>query len=960
MVEVLEQPRDPFVRRHIGPGREQVASMLESLGFEHMDDFVDAVVPEAIRYRERLALGPPSGEHEQLARLRAIADRNEVFRSYIGMGYYGTDVPTVIQRNVLENPGWYTQYTPYQAELAQGRLEALINFQTLVAELTELPLANASLLDEATAAAEAMAMCWAFAKRRKGTFYVDEGCHSQTLAVVRTRAEPLGIQVRVGAPSDIGAGDADLCGVLVQYPASDGRIADYANLAKTAHANGALLVVATDLLALALLRPPGAFGADIAVGSSQRLGVPMGYGGPHAGFMSTSEQLERLIPGRIVGMSKDTAGRPAFRLARQTREQHIRREKATSNICTAQVLPAVLASMFAVYHGPRGLKRIAERVHRATCLLAAGLRKLGLDPGDGPFFDTLRVATEDHAAILESARRRQINLRQHPDGSLGIALDETVGTADLADLLNAFAEGLGRSAPDAAVLTGEVDCELPAPHARETPYLQQAVFNAIESEHQMLRYLFRLQERDLSLTHSMIPLGSCTMKLNATAEMAPITWREFGALHPFAPAEQAAGYAELFAQLERWLGEITGLPAVSLQPNAGSQGELAGLLTIRGYHAARGEAHRNVCLVPVTAHGTNPASSVMAGMRVVPVGSDDEGGIDLADLNRLCEQHSEELAALMITYPSTAGVFDEAVVEICRTVHEHGGQVYLDGANLNAQVGLCRPAEIGADVCHLNLHKTFCIPHGGGGPGMGPICAAPHLAPHLPGHPLTPGGPGTEGAIAAAPFGSGSILPISWMYIAMMGAEGLTQASQTAILSANYMAKRLSAHYPVLYSGRHGFHAHEFIIDLREFKKSADVTVDDVAKRLIDFGFHAPTMAWPVAGTMMIEPTESETQSELDRFCDAMIAIRDEIRRIESGEMSREDNPLKHAPHTVEAVASSEWTHAYSRELAAFPAPWLRERKFWPSVGRIDNAWGDRHLVCTCDPISAYVDDADV
>ncbi len=968
MMKNLSEPLDPFARRHIGPPEAEVAQMLSAVGFERIAEFIDAVVPEAIRYRQPLDLGRPSGEHEELERLRRIAGRNRLFRSYIGMGYHGTSVPAVIRRNVLENPGWYTQYTPYQAELAQGRLEALVNFQTLVAELTGLPLANASLLDEATAAAEAMSMCRALAKGRKNTFFCADDCHPQTLAVVRTRAEPLGIQVVVGPADELRPGDHDLCGALVQYPTTEGRIADYEPLAERVHQAGGLLVVATDLLALTLLRPPGEFGADIAIGSSQRFGVPMGYGGPHAAFIATSEQLERLIPGRIVGVSKDAAGRRAFRLARQTREQHIRREKATSNICTAQVLPAVLASMFAVYHGPAGLRRIAERVRAGALALAEGLRQLGLEPGAGPIFDTLKVPTDAADEIVAAAHERGINLRRYPDGALGVALDETVGAADLTDLLASFAAGLGKASPAPEELADAGDEALPAPHARRTEFLEQEIFNSIHSEHQMLRYIFQLQERDLSLAHSMIPLGSCTMKLNATAEMMPITWPELATMHPFAPGEQAAGYLEIIRQLESWLGEITGLPAVSMQPNAGSQGELAGLLTIRNFHAARGESHRDVCLVPVTAHGTNPASSVMAGMKVVAVASDQSGGIDLDDLRRLCDKHADRLAALMITYPSTAGVFDEEVVEICRAVHEAGGQVYLDGANLNAQVGLCRPAEIGADVCHLNLHKTFCIPHGGGGPGMGPICAAEHLAPFLPGHPLAPAaaadepmpGSGSGGAVAAAPYGSPSILPIPWMYIAMMGAEGLTRASEIAILSANYMAKRLSGHYPVLYSGRHGFAAHEFIIDLREFKKTADVTVDDVAKRLMDFGFHAPTMAWPVAGTMMIEPTESETKDELDRFCDAMIAIRAEIRQIERGEASREDNPLKNAPHTVEAVASSEWSHPYSREQAAFPGDWLRQRKFWPPVGRIDNAWGDRHLVCTCDPVSAYTDEAEL
>jgi glycine dehydrogenase len=961
MVDFLDSPLDPFTHRHIGPSSDEVEEMLAALGLESLDEFIDAVVPEAIRYRKPLELGSSSGEYEQLGVLRSIAEGNEVFRSYIGMGYHATVTPPVILRNVLENPGWYTQYTPYQAEIAQGRLEALINFQTLVAELSGLPLANASLLDEGTAAAEAMNVCWAIGKKRKNGFFVADDCHPQTLAVVRTRAEPLGIQVHIGPWSELRPEDLDLCGALVQYPTTDGGINDYSELADRLHEAGALLVVAADLLALTLLRPPGEFGADIAVGSSQRLGVPLGYGGPHAGFMATSERQERLLPGRIVGVSKDTEGRQAFRLARQTREQHIRREKATSNICTAQVLPAVLASMYAVYHGPAGLARIARRVRAATNALAAGLRRLGLDPGDGPFFDTLRVATDRADSVAAAAAGRKINLRRFDDGTLGVTLDETVGSADLQDLLNSFAEGLGQVPADVSELNGDAEVEYAEPLGRTSPFLEQEIFNSIKSEHQMLRYLFRLQERDLSLAHSMIPLGSCTMKLNATAEMIPISWPEFAALHPFAPADQCSGYLELFAQLERWLGAITGLPAVSLQPNAGSQGELAGLLTIRSYHKARGEADRDVCLVPISAHGTNPASSVMAGMRVVPVAVDDQGGIDLDDLRRLCEQHRDRLSAIMITYPSTTGVFDEDIVEICDAVHQNGGQVYLDGANLNAQVGLCRPAEIGADVCHLNLHKTFCIPHGGGGPGMGPICAAEHLAPHLPGHPLSPSADhAPEGAIAAAPYGSPSILPISWMYIALMGGEGLRRASQVAILSANYMAKRLSSHYPILYHGRHGFHAHEFIIDLREFRKSADINVDDVAKRLMDFGFHAPTMAWPVAGTMMIEPTESETKDELDRYCDAMIAIREEIRQIENGVWSAQQNPLKNAPHTLDAVTASEWPHPYSREQAAFPGAWLRQRKFWPPAARIDNAWGDRNLVCTCDPVSAYLEEAEL
>ncbi|MFQ5349365.1 MAG: aminomethyl-transferring glycine dehydrogenase, partial [Thermoanaerobaculia bacterium] len=868
----------------------------------------------------------------------------------------GSGSEQVIRRNLLENPGWYTAYTPYQPEISQGRLEALMNFQTMVAELCSLPLASASLLDEATAAAEAMTMCHTIGRRQRRRFFVAESCHPQTLGVVHTRARPLGIEVVVGDPRDAGPRADELFGVLLQYPTTDGRIEEYESLIGQLREAGCRVVMATDLLALTMLRPPGELGADVAVGSSQRFGVPLGYGGPHAAFLASRDEFERHLPGRIVGVSRDSEGRRAYRLARQTREQHIRREKATSNICTAQVLLAVIAGFYAVYHGREGLRRIAQRLHRLTSALAAGLRRLGCSVGEEPFFDTLKIDLDrgTDLEILTAARSRCINLRQYEDGSLGVSLDETTTKSDLADLLEIFSRG---HRPELAVaeLLGEATAGLPAELARSTPYLEQRVFRAYRSEHEMLRYLHRLQQRDLSLTHSMIPLGSCTMKLNATAEMVPISWPEFADLHPFAPPEQAAGYAMLFEDLQGWLAEITGLPGVSLQPNAGSQGELTGLLVIRAYQESRGEDSRNVCLIPTSAHGTNPASAVMAGLRVVAVACDERGNVDLGDLRRKSESNAQRLAALMLTYPSTHGVFEAEVQAICDAVHDHGGQVYMDGANMNAQVGLCRPGDFGADVCHLNLHKTFCIPHGGGGPGMGPVCAAEHLAPFLPGHPVVPcGGSKAIGPLAAAPFGSAGILPISWMYIALMGEPGLTRASQVAILNANYMAARLRDHFPTLYTGADGLVAHEFIIDLRPFRDSAGITVDDVAKRLMDFGFHAPTMSWPVAGTMMIEPTESESKAELDRFCDAMIAIRREIEAIANGALDREDNPLRRAPHTAQALAADDWHRPYSRRQAVFPTFWVEEAKFWPPVARIDNAWGDRHLVCTCDPVESY------
>jgi glycine dehydrogenase len=955
--KTLLEPNDLFVERHIGPSAEGVRRMLETVGCASLDALADAVVPGSIRLGRELDLGEPRGEFELLQELRALSKQNDVYRSFIGLGYSDCITPPVIQRNVLENPGWYTQYTPYQAEIAQGRLEALFNFQTMIADLTGLPLANSSLLDEATAAAEAMAMCHAIARGKRPAFFVAETCHPQTIEVVKARAEAFGIAFESGPAADLDVSREDLSGVLIQYPDTDGVIRDDADWIARARQAGITVVVATDLLALTLLRPPGEIGADIAVGSSQRFGVPLGFGGPHAAFLTTSEKHQRLMPGRIVGLSKDSAGRPAYRLALQTREQHIRRDKATSNICTAQVLLAVMASMYAVYHGPKGLRAIAERLHGMTLVLAAGLKRLGYSVGDAPFFDTLRVGVKDEAAaeaIHARAVAAGMNLRRCEGAVVGVALDEATAAVDLDRLLAVFA-GEAAEAPTAVGLVDEIEPGFAAPLARASSYLEHDAFTRYQSEHEMLRYLHRLQARDLSLTQSMIPLGSCTMKLNGTSLMLPVTWPEFGRMHPFAPADQTRGYLSLFDQLERWLAEITGFDAVSLQPNAGAQGEYAGLLVIRAYHRKRGQQGRNVCLIPTSAHGTNPASAVMAGMRVVAVACDENGNVDVEDLEAKAASHSDELAALMITYPSTHGVFEEEIQRICEAVHLHGGQVYMDGANMNAQVGLCRPGDIGADVCHLNLHKTFCIPHGGGGPGMGPIGVAAHLAPFLPGHPLA--GPKHEhaiGAVSAAPWGSPSILPISWTYIALMGASGLKRATQVAILNANYMAERLKEHYPILYTGRNGRVGHEFIIDLRGFKKTAGISVDDVAKRLIDFGIHAPTMSFPVSGTMMIEPTESEAKAELDRFCEAMILIREEITAIEQGKSDAENNPLKHAPHTALAIASDTWDHPYSREQAAFPLEWVRAGKFWPYSARIDNVWGDRNLICTCPSVEEF------
>ena len=955
---------DNFVDRHIGPRAEEVDLMLEKIGYASLHNLIEDIVPADIRLNRSLNLGKSQTEYEVLEALRKIASQNEVYRCFIGMGYHNSITPLVIQRNILENPGWYTQYTPYQAEIAQGRLEALLNFQTMVIDLTGLPIANASLLDESTAAAEAMGMCLAVQKpNARRLFFVSKTCHPQTISVLQTRAEPQGIELLIGDHRDATFGPAPILGALVQYPASDGMVYDYADFAQRVHDANGLLVVAADVLSLTLLTPPGEFGADIAVGSTQRFGVPMGYGGPHAAYFATKEEFKRKTPGRMVGVSEDSEGRLALRLALQTREQHIRREKATSNICTAQVLLAVMASMYAVYHGPKGLRRIAERVHLLTGALREGLKRLGYSAGDTPYFDTLRVNLNsvNLKNLLSAARAKQITFRVLDCTHVGISLNEAISLRDVRDLLEVFA--LGKNLP--FEVEDLIDIQftkfpikpqdlhhIPKQLRRKSPYLTHRTFNTYHSETEMLRYIQKLQEKDLSLTTSMIPLGSCTMKLNATAEMFPVTWPEFSHLHPFAPLEQAKGYQILFKQLEAWLSEITGFPGISLQPNAGSQGEYAGLLVIRKYHQRQGEGHRDVCLIPESAHGTNPASAVMAGMRVVVVTCDADGNIDLANLRAKSEEHHRNLAAAMITYPSTHGVFEEPIRDICDIVHQHGGQVYMDGANMNAMVGLSRPGDFGPDVCHLNLHKTFCIPHGGGGPGAGPIGVEAHLVRFLPTHPVvTVGGEDGIGAISAAPWGSASILPISWAYIAMMGAQGLKRATEVAIVNANYVAKSLEPHYSVLYKREKGLVGHECIIDLRDFKKTTGVGVSDVAKRLMDYGFHAPTVSWPVPETMMIEPTESESKAELDRFGEALIAIRQEIAEIEAGTVDRSDNVLKNAPHTAKHVTQTEWTHRYSREKAAFPAAWTCERKFWPPVARINEVLGDRNLICACPPM---------
>ena len=937
---VLSRAR--FSRRHLGSHHVGIKAMLSTLGSASLEELISKTVPEDIRLRRPLDIPPAATEEEALAELRAIAAKNELRPSYLGMGYHGTHLPAVIRRNILENPGWYTAYTPYQAEISQGRMEALVNFQTMVCDLTGMAIANASMLDEGTAAAEAMAMCHDLKGATR--FFVSEGCHPQTISLLRTRAEPLGIELIVGSNDQIP--DSNLCGGIIQYPATDGSIADPSSVIEKLHSAGGLAVVASDPLALVLLKPPGEFGADIVLGSTQRFGVPMGYGGPHAAYLAVRDEFKRRLPGRLVGISRDADGNPAYRLTLQTREQHIRREKATSNICTAQVLLAVMASMYAVYHGPKGLREIAERIHLHALKLAASLSKAGWSVGNAPFFDTVRVnlTPTESASLRSRAEKAGINLRFLGETSVSISLDETSGPID--HLVEFFGKGPGSGGND------PTSWQTPDTLRRTSSYLTHPVFNAYHTETEMLRYLRRLEAKDLSLTTSMIPLGSCTMKLNATSEMLPVSWDTIGSLHPFIPPSQAQGYATMFRQLEKWLAEITGFHAVSLQPNAGSQGEYAGLLVIRAYHRSRGDLHRTVCLIPVSAHGTNPASAAMAGMEIVGVACDAEGNVDVADLKSKIDANRDRLAALMVTYPSTHGVFESRIKEICAMIHEAGGQVYMDGANMNAQVGLCSPGDIGADVCHLNLHKTFCIPHGGGGPGVGPIGVVEHLTPFLPGHSVIPtGGSQAVTEISAAPWGSASICVISWMYLRMMGPDGLAIASALAILNANYIAKRLESFFPVLYKGEHGTVAHECILDLREWKSSAGIEVEDVAKRLMDYGFHAPTMSWPVAGTLMVEPTESESKEELDRFCDAMISIHSELTAIEKGKLDKVDNPLKRAPHTALTVTSDDWSRPYSRTQAAYPAPWLKNHKFWPSVSRVDNVYGDRNIFCSCLPV---------
>ena len=950
-----QRPID-FSQRHIGLTSSEIQQMLEVLGISSLEDLIDKTVPEKIRFQKPLNLPKSLSENAALAQIKEIISKNQIFRSFIGMGYYDCITPPVILRNILENPGWYTAYTPYQAEIAQGRMEALLNFQTMITDLTGLEIANASLLDESTAAAEAMSMTYGLCKTKAEVFFVDSACHPQNIEVVKTRAQPLGIEIIVGDFRTF-TFDKPIFGALLQYPATNGAIYDYREFVEKVHKVGGLVTVAAELLSLTLLTPPGEFGADIAVGNTQRFGVSLGYGGPHAAYFATKEAYKRQTPGRIVGVSQDANGNPALRLALQTREQHIRREKATSNICTAQVLLAVIAGMYAVYHGPGGLKQIAENIHNLTFKLATGLKQLGYQIGAELFFDTIEIKlgadspVKSAKEIIDAAENLGINLRTFDEQTVGISLDETTTEVDVQNLWQIFASG--EKFPN--IENENISTLSQSYYARTSNYLTHPVFNSYHSETNLLRYIHRLQSKDLSLTTSMIPLGSCTMKLNATAEMIPVTWPEFANIHPFSPISQTQGYQIIFQQLEEWLAEITGFAEISLQPNAGSQGEYTGLLVIREYHAHRGEAHRDICLIPESAHGTNPASAVMSGLKVVVVKCDAQGNIDIADLQTKAEKHKDNLAAIMITYPSTHGVFEEEILDICEIIHAHGGQVYMDGANMNAQVGLCRPAEIGADVCHLNLHKTFCIPHGGGGPGMGPIGVKSHLAPFLPGHSvINLGGENSSGAVSAAPWGSASILPISWMYIAMMGTDGLTEATKIAILNANYIAQRLGSYYSVLYKGKYGFIAHECILDLRPLKKLAGIEVEDIAKRLMDYGFHAPTVSWPVAGTIMVEPTESESKDELDRFCDAMISIRQEIEEIETGKADKNDNLLKNAPHTAESLMVDEWKHGYSRQRAAYPAPWTREHKFWPAVGRVDNAFGDRNFVCSCLPIEAY------
>ncbi len=943
---------EKFENRHNGPDAAQVVKMLKTVKAGSVDELIDQTVPANIRLKKPLNLPAAQTEQTFLKAFKSLAQKNKLYKSYVGMGYYNTYTPGVILRNILENPGWYTAYTPYQAEIAQGRLEALINYQTMVIDLSGMQIANASLLDEGTAAAEAMHLLHASlkpAKKSATKFFVDQNTFPQTIDVLKTRSAPLGITLVIDDIAKVDITDPDLFAVFIQYPDSNGAIKDHAAFIQAAHEHDVYVAMATDLLALSLLKSPGEMGADVVVGSSQRFGIPMGFGGPHAAFFATKEDFKRQMPGRIIGASLDAQGKPAYRMALQTREQHIRREKATSNICTAQVLLSVMAGMYAVYHGPEGLKKIAGRVHALTLKLYTDLAALGLKPVNDHFFDMVKVAVTNKTALRQEAEKRQVNLRYFDDNHVGISLDETTTPEDINELLEIFrlvtpliqhktAEGVG----------------IPSGLLRTSTFMTHPVFTAYHAEHEMLRYIKRLENKDISMVHSMISLGSCTMKLNATTEMIPVTWPELGGIHPFAPADQTEGYQEILKNLEVWLAEITGFTAVSLQPNSGAQGEYAGLMVIRAYHQHRGDHHRNIALIPASAHGTNPASAVMAGMEVVIVKSDAEGKIDVADLRAKAEQHKEKLSALMVTYPSTHGVFEEAITEICETIHVNGGLVYMDGANMNAQVGLTSPANIGADVCHLNLHKTFCIPHGGGGPGMGPICVNDKLKPFLPGHTIVKtGGDHAITSVSAAPWGSASILAISYAYIAMMGGEGLTNATKLAILNANYIKDRLEGHYKILYTGTNGRCAHEMIVDCRDFKK-AGIEVEDIAKRLMDYGFHAPTVSFPVAGTLMIEPTESETKEELDRFCDALIEIRNEIREVEGGKADKENNLLKHAPHTASVITADTWDRPYSRQRAAYPLAYVREAKIWPSVSRVDNAYGDRNLVCSCLPVELY------
>lgn len=954
-MKIDSQYNEKFESRHIGPDVRQAEEMLKAVKAKSIDDLISQTIPASIRLKKPLNLPAAQSEFEFLKEFKKLASKNKVFKSFIGAGYYNTITPGVILRNILENPGWYTAYTPYQAEIAQGRLEALINYQTMVIDLTGMQIANASLLDEATAAAEAMHLFYASRKASKknaNKFFVDQNTFPQTIDVLKLRSTPIGVDLVVGDIQTLNVADADLFGAFVQNPDNNGAIKDYSSFVTSAHENDVFVVIATDLMSSLLMKSAGEMGADVVVGSSQRFGVPMGFGGPHAAFFATKDDFKRQMPGRIIGASIDASGNPGYRMALQTREQHIRREKATSNICTAQVLLSVMAGMYAVYHGAEGLKKIAGRIHALAKSLAAGLKTAGLKQVNEHYFDTLKVAVADKKAIEREAVKREVNLRYFSDNYVGISLDETTSASDVNLILEIFTAAENKK-PANLSLNGQ-EINWPASLIRQSTYLTHPVFNMHHSEHEMLRYIKRLENKDLSMVHSMISLGSCTMKLNATAEMIPVTWPELGGIHPFAPSNQTEGYKELTTNLENWLKEITGFTGVSLQPNSGAQGEYAGLMVIRAYHVSRNDHHRNIALIPASAHGTNPASAVMAGMDVVVVKSDEEGKIDVADLKAKAEQYKDKLSCLMVTYPSTHGVFEESITEICETIHNNNGLVYMDGANMNAQVGLTSPANIGADVCHLNLHKTFCIPHGGGGPGMGPICVNDKLKEFLPGHAVVAtGGKHAISAVSAAPWGSASILAISYAYIAMMGAEGLTNATKFAILNANYIKAKLEGHYKILYTGANGRCAHEMIVDCRDFKK-AGIEVEDIAKRLMDYGFHAPTVSFPVAGTLMIEPTESETKEELDRFIDALVEIRNEIREVEEGKADREANVLKNAPHTASVITADEWTNPYSRQKAAYPLAFVREAKFWPSVSRVDNAYGDRNLVCSCLPLELY------